>query len=178
MSSPDPSFRESAVCGCSWFHGATENVSAVIERGSYPFPFRTRKSSPSSPMVPGPRVRESRSPLDSRPPRGKPPGGLFFFCPAAGASACFVAGASLAVVDYGCGTRASHPSAILRACSPLPSRWRVAWAALGVRGVRLRPTAPSIARHCAKKLSGGCSGLRLRHPRLASLGHPSGMPFF
>ena len=29
-------------------------------------------------MVPGPRVRESRSPLDSRPPRGKPPGGLFF----------------------------------------------------------------------------------------------------
>ena len=32
-------------------------------------------------MVPGPRIRESRSPLDSRPPRGKPPGGLFFCAP-------------------------------------------------------------------------------------------------
>ena len=58
-----------------------EFVSAVIEWGSYPFPSRTRKSSPTSPMVPGPRIRESRSPLDSRPPRGKPPGGLFFFAP-------------------------------------------------------------------------------------------------
>ena len=47
---------------------ATKIVSAVTERGSYPFPFRTRKSSPSSPMVPGPRARESRSPLDSRGP--------------------------------------------------------------------------------------------------------------
>ena len=58
-----------------------EFVSAVIEWGSYPFPSRTRKSSPTSPMVPGPRIRESRSPLDSRPPRGKPPGGLFFCAP-------------------------------------------------------------------------------------------------
>ena len=49
-------------------HVANDIVSAVTERGSYPFPFRTRKSSPSSPMVPGPRARESRSPLDSRGP--------------------------------------------------------------------------------------------------------------
>ena len=47
---------------------AYDIVSAVTERGSYPFPFRTRKSSPSSPMVPGLRARESRSPLDSRGP--------------------------------------------------------------------------------------------------------------
>ena len=70
MSSPDPPasrlcrrlFRQHVV--------ADDIVSAVTERGSYPFPFRTRKSSPSSPMVPGLRARESRSPLDSR---GPPP---------------------------------------------------------------------------------------------------------
>ena len=50
----------------SRFHA--EFVSAVLEWGSYPFPSRTRKSSPTSPMVPGPRIRESRSPLDSRGP--------------------------------------------------------------------------------------------------------------
>ena len=38
------------------------------------------KSSLPSPMVPGPRARESRAPLDSRPPEGKPSGGLFL-CP-------------------------------------------------------------------------------------------------
>ena len=58
---------------------ALEIVSAVLERGSYPFPFRTRKSSLPSPMVPGPRARESRAPLDSRPPEGKPSGGLFLY---------------------------------------------------------------------------------------------------
>ena len=52
------------------FSSMQEFVSAVIEWGSYPFPSRTRKSSPTSPMVPGPRIRESRSPLDSR---GPPP---------------------------------------------------------------------------------------------------------
>ena len=54
-------------------------VSAVLERGSYPFPFRTRKSSLPSPMVPGPRARESRAPLDSRPLDGKPSRGLFLY---------------------------------------------------------------------------------------------------
>ena len=58
---------------------AQEFVSAVLERGSYPFPFRTRKSSLPSPMVPGPRARESRAPLDSRPLDGKPSRGLFFY---------------------------------------------------------------------------------------------------
>ena len=57
---------------------AIKFVSAVLERGSYPFPFRTRQSSLPSPMVPGLRARESRAPLDSRPPEGKPSGGLFF----------------------------------------------------------------------------------------------------
>ena len=81
MGSPDPHqlqgcansrlFRQHVV--------ADRIVSAVTERGSYPFPFRTRKSSPSSPMVPGPRARESRSPLDSRPLRGKPRRGLFLY---------------------------------------------------------------------------------------------------
>ena len=81
MGSPDPHqlqgcansrlFRQHVV--------AVKIVSAVTERGSYPFPFRTRKSSPSSPMVPGPRARESRSLLDSRPLRGKPRRGLFLY---------------------------------------------------------------------------------------------------
>ena len=68
MSSPDP--PASRLCSGRLFrqHVANDIVSAVTERGSYPFPFRTRKSSPSSPMVPGLRARESRSPLDSRGP--------------------------------------------------------------------------------------------------------------
>ena len=76
MGSPDPpGFR---TCATDFFDTRCrlEFVSAVTERGSYPFPFRTRKSSPSSPMVPGPRARESRSPLDSRGPSpngGGPP---------------------------------------------------------------------------------------------------------
>ena len=107
MSSPDPSFRRSAVSCCSWFHEATEIVSAVIEQGSHPFPFRTRQLSPASPMVPGLRVRESRSPLDSRPPRGKPPGGLFLFVFSPWASRYCVARASLAVRVYGFAAHAS-----------------------------------------------------------------------
>ena len=51
-------------------------VSAVIDGGSYPFPFRTRKSSLLSPMVPGLRARESRSPPDPRGPRPKGRGPL------------------------------------------------------------------------------------------------------
>ena len=39
-------------------------ISVVIDSGSYPFPFRTRQSSHLSPMVPGFRARESRSPPD------------------------------------------------------------------------------------------------------------------
>ena len=58
---------------------AYDIVSAVTERGSYPFPFRTRKSSPSSPMVPGPRARESRSPLDSRGPLPSRQGASSFY---------------------------------------------------------------------------------------------------
>ena len=53
-------------------------VSAVIEWGSHPFPSRTRKLSLRSPMVPGPRARESRSPLDSRGPLPKWPGASSF----------------------------------------------------------------------------------------------------
>ena len=74
--SPDPScFVTEAGC----LFTANKFVSAVLERGSYPFPFRTRKSSLPSPMVPGPRARESRAPLDSRPLRGKPRRGLFLY---------------------------------------------------------------------------------------------------
>ena len=62
----------------SRFH-AKEFVSAVIERGSYPFPSRTRKSSLASPMVPGPRIRESRSPLDSRGPLPRRRGASSFY---------------------------------------------------------------------------------------------------
>ena len=77
MGSPDPpSFGTLSIAKIFRFHA--EIVSAVIEWGSYPFPSRTRKSSPRSPMVPGPRIRESRSPLDSRPLDGKPSRGLFF----------------------------------------------------------------------------------------------------
>ena len=43
-------------------------VSAVIDGGSHPFPFRTRKLSLLSPMVLGLRARESRSLQDSRGP--------------------------------------------------------------------------------------------------------------
>ena len=75
---PGPAWlRHSGDCDKSSGFHAIEFVSAVIEWGSYPFPSRTRKSSPRSPMVPGPRIRESRSPLDSRPLDGKPSRGLF-----------------------------------------------------------------------------------------------------
>ena len=53
-------------------------VSAVIDGGSHPFPFRTRKLSLLSPMVLGLRARKSRSLQDSRPLDGKPSMGLFF----------------------------------------------------------------------------------------------------
>ena len=53
-------------------------VSAVIDGGSHPFPFRTRKLSLLSPMVLGLRARESRSLQDSRPLGRKRPRGLFF----------------------------------------------------------------------------------------------------
>ena len=54
-------------------------VSAVIDGGSHPFPFRTRKLSLLSPMVLGLRARESRSLQDSRPLGRKRPRGLFFY---------------------------------------------------------------------------------------------------
>ena len=57
--------------------GLPKIVSAILERGSHPFPFRTRQLSLASPMVPGLRVRESRASLDSRPLDGKPSRGLF-----------------------------------------------------------------------------------------------------
>ena len=63
--SPDPSASALELVASIT---ADKFVSAVLERGSYPFPFRTRKSSLPSPMVPGPRARESRAPLDSRGP--------------------------------------------------------------------------------------------------------------
>ena len=67
-------------------------VSAVIDGGSHPFPFRTRKLSLLSPMVLGLRARESRSLQDSRPLRGKPRRGLFFMpalsCPRRRAPPC------------------------------------------------------------------------------------------
>ena len=53
-------------------------VSAVIDGGSHPFPFRTRKLSLLSPMVLGLRARESRSLQDSRPACRKRRAGLFF----------------------------------------------------------------------------------------------------
>ena len=56
-------------------------VSAVIDGGSHPFPFRTRKLSLLSPMVLGLRARESRSLQDSRAPRTKVRGALFFYIP-------------------------------------------------------------------------------------------------
>ena len=60
-------------------------VSAVIDGGSHPFPFRTRKLSLLSPMVLGLRARKSRSLQDSRSPL--PNGeGLLFFIPASPAS--------------------------------------------------------------------------------------------
>ena len=68
VSSPDPPGASWSTRGLHWFPLPEEIVSAVLERGSYPFPFRTRKSSLPSPMVPGPRARESRAPLDSRGP--------------------------------------------------------------------------------------------------------------
>ena len=55
-------------------------VSAVIDGGSHPFPFRTRKLSLLSPMVLGLRARESRSLQDSRPACRKRRAGLFL-CP-------------------------------------------------------------------------------------------------
>src|SRR5574344_496424 len=54
-------------------------ISAVLEAGSYPFPFRTRKSSLRSLMVPGLRARESRSPPDPRGPFPNGRGPLFVF---------------------------------------------------------------------------------------------------
>ena len=78
---PGPAWlRHSGDCDKSLGFHVKDIVSAVIEWGSHPFPSRTRKLSPRSPMVPGPRIRESRSPLDSRPLRGKPRRGLFFAC--------------------------------------------------------------------------------------------------
>ena len=53
-------------------------VSAVIDGGSHPFPFRTRKLSLLSPMVLGLRARESRSLQDSRSPLPNGEGLLFF----------------------------------------------------------------------------------------------------
>ena len=79
MGSPDP--PASRLCKPLFRHCRLEFVSAVTERGSYPFPFRTRKSSPSSPMVPGPRARESRSPLDSRSPSPKRRRAPFLYIP-------------------------------------------------------------------------------------------------
>ena len=58
-----PAFHFSPLSRCQDFE-----ISAVTDGGSYPFPFRTRKSSLLSPMVPGPRARESRSPPDPRAP--------------------------------------------------------------------------------------------------------------
>ena len=79
---PGPAWlRHSGDCDRSLGFHAIEFVSAVIEWGSHPFPSRTRKLSPRSPMVPGPRVRESRSPLDSRPlGRTNDRGGFSFLC--------------------------------------------------------------------------------------------------
>ena len=78
MGSPDP--PASRLCKRLFrLDVANDFVSAVTERGSYPFPFRTRKSSPSSPMVPGPRARESRSPLDSRGPLPNRQGASSFY---------------------------------------------------------------------------------------------------
>ena len=54
-------------------------VSAVIDVGSHPFPFRTRKLSRLSPMVLGLRARESRSLQDSRPACRKRRAGLFLY---------------------------------------------------------------------------------------------------
>ena len=54
-------------------------VSAVIDGGSHPFPFRTRKLSLLSPMVLGLRARESRSLQDSRPTCCKQRVGLFLY---------------------------------------------------------------------------------------------------
>ena len=54
-------------------------VSAVIDGGSHPFPFRTRKLSLLSPMVLGLRARESRSLQDSRGPLSKDRGPLRFY---------------------------------------------------------------------------------------------------
>ena len=78
VSSPDPPGASESTRGLL-YPTAEVFVSAVLERGSYPFPFRTRKSSLPSPMVPGPRARESRAPLDSRPLDGKPSRGLFLY---------------------------------------------------------------------------------------------------
>ena len=58
-------------------------VSAVIDGGSHPFPFRTRKLSLLSPMVLGLRARESRSLQDSRGPLSKDRGPLRFYRPLA-----------------------------------------------------------------------------------------------
>ena len=58
-------------------------VSAVIDGGSHPFPFRTRKLSRLSPMVLGLRARESRSLQDSRGPLSKDRGPLRLYRPLA-----------------------------------------------------------------------------------------------
>ena len=85
VGSPDPSsdtfglllgFRRFCFYGPSGTLPAVY-VSAVIDVGSHPFPFRTRKLSRLSPMVLGLRARESRSLQDSRPLDGKPSRGLF-----------------------------------------------------------------------------------------------------
>ena len=61
-------------------------VSAVIDGGSHPFPFRTRKLSLLSPMVLGLRARESRSLQDSRGPSLKRRGASSFIWTARAAS--------------------------------------------------------------------------------------------
>ena len=58
-------------------------VSAVIDGGSHPFPFRTRKLSLLSPMVLGLRARESRSLQDSRGPLPNGEGPLRLYGPLA-----------------------------------------------------------------------------------------------
>ena len=136
-----------------------EFVSAVIEWGSYPFPSRTRKSSPTSPMVPGPRIRESRSPLDSRPPRGKPPGGLFF-----------VHRSALRLHSR------DHDSSIRVACrsrAPCQDGW-------GPLRFYAQPLAPMSCRDSVEALALAITAGRYR-PHLARSPHevnPRGGPFF
>ena len=86
MGSPDPSSETQVILDAFpevCFVGPSRTlpavyVSAVIDGGSHPFPFRTRKLSLLSPMVLGLRARESRSLQDSRSPLPNGEGLLFF----------------------------------------------------------------------------------------------------